>query len=333
LKIQKTLFLALLLSSSLFSVTDLHLEFSKIKDLIENRKLYEAENILDQTLTRGDLTPLEEEMIRYFRANIYLLEGRDSMAILLLNSLRKSQTLDSSSLAQIEKNLVELHFQRGEYSLALRVLNKNRGDDEAHKIRYLAYKGTGNIRKSYKYLKILVDRSTPSIQIWSDYLMFSQVLREKVSNINISHLLEKLAEKREFISFWRLFQQFDMIVESAETIKKGVEKGVIKSDNSYIDDTLNFYWTIKDFYSLEVILTNLFSEAYKTQLATLYIEIGEFESAKTVLQTLQSGQKHLILGKLFHINGEEEKAKLELSKALNFRESYGEAKEYLKNYF
>jgi hypothetical protein len=308
-----------------------HDKLKDIKLFIENNEYENAQNIIE-SISRDKLNGLERDIIDYFQANIYLLEGKDSLAMLTFATLVNSKNIDSEMFLDVKHQLLKIHFKRNEYNLALQYLDENQNDFQSNIIRYFAYKQMGMIEESYNFLEKEIF-SSDDIILWKDYLDFRIELKKK-DILNISGLLQEIDNIDEVQKFSRIFIKRNLFVEAVRVYEKGFQLGLLP-----IQEKISFVKLAKKLNDpiyfenlLKRILVGNPYDYFKLEYGKHLFNIGEFEEAKKVLYSVKSGKKYILLGNIFEANGDLKNAKNEWEKALSHFESVIEAREKLKRF-
>ncbi len=315
---------------------EIHSKLSEVKNLIAKNSLLKADLILKRVLEKAGSRE-ERDLINYFQANLYLLQGNSSLATLLLNSILQSKLLNREILNEVEREVVNLHMNRKEFYSALQFVKSVDGRENVA-MKYKIYKGLGDFRESYRYLEILIDGGSKNFEFWEDYIMFLQSFGIENSKIDTSSLLLSLSYPEEFQTFTSIFEKYKLYFHKAEFLHFGIENGFLRGSKNEILDVLQIYKSFGDLYNLERFLNTLIAleripekEIFQIELAKLYLETGDFEKVEELLQNIESGEKYMILGELFQLLGMEAEAQKSFLRATHFPETRGESLKMLQD--
>jgi tetratricopeptide (TPR) repeat protein len=314
--------------SSNYISPEVHKKLKDVKNLIITGEYKKAENSLSKISAESNL---ERDIVEYFRGNIYFLEHRESLAMLSFSSLVYSYSLDNEMIEEIKKILIEIHFNRKEYWLAVQYIDEEKDDKKSNLIRYLAYKDNGDYEASLKYLMKTIEFDIKNVKLWKDFFYLQERVKSK-ENIDIKKLLSELTNLQEFQTLSLLFFKNGFIIEAVKILEKGLQSQMLLTKDKkrlvYFTKALNDKIYLEKV--LKAIIKNSKDDYFKLELGKLFFEIGEFEEMTRLLKSIKSGKKHILLGDLYQTIGQFQKAKVEWLQGLNYLESVAEAQERLK---
>jgi hypothetical protein len=308
-----------------------HSKLKNIKSLIEKSKFQKAKSEIEK-LPKHKLSPLENDLLKYFKANIYFLEGQQSLAMLGFATLVNSKNLDKSMISEIKNRLLKIHFDREEYNLALDYLSEEREDFEANIIRYFAYKKMKNFKESFYFLEKEIFKSD-DIVLWKDYLDFRKKLKKR-EPLDILPLLENIDDVNEVQKFSKLFAKRELFFQAVQIYEKGFQLGIlpIREKVKFVKIAKKLNNSIYFGNLLRKLLKTNPYDFFKLEYANHLFHIGEFKEAIYILKSVKSEKKYILLGDIFEASGDRKRAIREWKKGLNYFKSVIEAKERLKKY-
>jgi len=328
----KQIIVSILLTISLISLEvseDIHSQLSETKILIGENRLLKARESLDYMLEwfGDELNLLEIDLIRYFQAEIYLLENRTFLTIQSFTSILKSKLLDKKLLKDIEFKLARLYLESGNIRASLKILESIK-DEDAIVLKYIAYKNLDNYKKAYEYILLILDRDILNIDIWNEYIELSIRVGIEPKSIDISRLLSEFREDSDFLGFYELFRGYRMRYQTALLIDSSFKIG-IQIDNYILEEAIDIYLKLMEINRSENLILEVLKKEevlkFQFKLIEIYIKIGEFEEAFNILNKIEAehilGKIHLYRGQILFLQGRYVKARGEFFRSLRFQDS------------
>jgi len=326
------IFLTIFLKS--FEVSeDIFAQLTETHLLIKEKRLLKARESLDYMLEwfGDELNPLEKDLIRYFQGEIYLLEGKPSLAISNFTAILTSNLLDKASLEEIKTKLAKLYLASGNSRFALQFLDSTNQDSKTIAMRYIAYKELNDFPKAYQNIVLMLEKNAQNLTLWKEYLDVSVQVGIKPKTISIDKFLLEFHKKDDFIKFYQLFKLYDMEYQLALFIDKFFKFAIEQIDNQMIDEVIGIYLKLMELNKAKnFIILILHSKKdhvlkYRFKLVDIYIKIGEFEEALDILNDIEKnrsfGKAHIYRGQILFLQGRYFEAREEFFQALRFQTS------------
>lgn len=339
----KKLIISIYFTFNLFSFEiseDIHKQLSETRKLIENNRLSDARRSLDYMLDwfSDELNPLEIDIIRYFQGSIFILEGKNYLAIANFKYIYDSALLEKTLLDDIKKELLNLYIKTENYRLVLKFLDKSLIDKKNLYIKYLAYKNLNNYQKAYENIIILLNLDGQNSTLLEYYISLSMRLKINLSTLNIDFLLNNFNEESNFYLYYDIFKKHRMNYQTARLIEKAI---FIKHNNinsSHLDEAINIFSNLMEFNrvrnTLILFLQKKDIPKYRLKLVAINIQIGEFEEAMDLIESLEKdshfGETYILKGEIFYLQENYLYARASWFQALKFKETKKQATKQLE---